>query len=157
MTDAEYALLRRTCRGMLLRWRCWRRWSEDELVSWGWWGLECARRLYDPAKGPWVPFARAKIRNAVCDHIRQNKWRRESYEGPRLPELVYHRATWPEALWDYTKTLTPRQQEAIYWRYRDGLTLREMGEHWGLTESAAWHVLHAAHARVREYLDEHGQ
>lgn len=149
MTDAEYRFLRRICRAALRSWRCSRRWSEDEFVSFGWWGWECARRLYDPSKGEWEWFASFKIKAAILDQLKQRRWHPQ---GGDFEEPCREYPRWQDGLYDLTLELPPRQRQVIYWTYRDGLTLDQIGRVWGVTESAACHALARAKRGVRRRL-----
>lgn len=152
MTDEDYALLRRTCARMIRRWRCWKRWTEDEFVSWGWWGLECARRLYNPARGAWVAFAMAKIENAICDQIKQKRWHPQA-SGRRIPDVVYQLLHSHESLYDLTCKLSTRERQAVVWYYRDGATLSDIADAQQCTESNVSYVLLRARNRIRERLE----
>jgi len=149
VSDEQYAFLRRVCRKALRRWNCSKDWSLDEFTSWGWWGLACAERTFDEAKGSWHPYAAFKIRGAILDNLKQGCWKLHArWTDDEQP--VYQPNPWHEALYDLTKTLNLPQRQAVCWYYRDGLSLADIGKLQGVTESAVSYRLKDAREKIRQ-------
>lgn len=151
MSDEDYRFLRRVCERLVGRWRCSRRWSVDEFVSWGWWGWQCAKRLYDPARGEWRAFATAKIKNAICDQIKQRTWHPQGAQR-RFRDPVHEPNEWHDALEFWTSSLSRDEREAILWYYRDGYTLSEIGRLRQCDQSTVSYALKRAREKIRAQL-----
>jgi RNA polymerase sigma factor (sigma-70 family) len=110
----------------------------------------CAKRLYNPELGEWRAFATAKIKNAVCDNLKQRKWHPQG--RAKVPERIYQPTDWSNELEVWTTSLTKDEREAVVWYYRDGLTLSEIGHRQLHDQSTVSYALKRAREKIRQRL-----
>jgi RNA polymerase sigma factor (sigma-70 family) len=131
--------------------------------------VEAARTYRPGGAATFRTYAHHRIRGAVVDHVRRELgryWRPSSWPlhlSKRLPdwassaalEAVERRVDRAQLV-AAIERLEPRPRLMVVWHYWYGMSLREMGEVWGFTESRASQVMTQALERLRWLLDPWG-
>jgi RNA polymerase sigma factor (sigma-70 family) len=123
----------------------------DDLKSAAYMGLVDAANKYDSSRGtPFGPYARIRISGEITDYLREIWSRETSCEEviETIPDV--YTVNYDELLEDVTKSLTAIGQKLVRMYYVEGLTMREIGESEGITESRVSQILKDCRGKMRD-------
>ena len=119
-------------------------WTPEELASFGYEGLLDALAKYNPDKGPWLAYAKLRIRGAILDQMSVHRWHflavdREAVldrlPAPDQPDQVADR----EAVRAILDDVGPLTRQVLVLYYLCGYDQAKIGDLLGVTPSAVCH------------------
>lgn len=114
----------------------------DDLKSAAYMGLVDAANKYDAERGtPFGAYARIRIVGEIIDYLRQSWSNETSCEEAIESAPDVYTTNFDELLEDITKPLTAIGRKLIRMYYVEGLTMREIGDSEGITESRVSQIL----------------
>lgn len=143
----------------------------EDLAAAGAIGLLAAIERYDPARGPFNPYAAAYIRGGILDQLREMDWaaRGARSKGAAVPEMLAtpwdvqgvdvadHRAEPPgerlarrDALAFATRDLIPLHRAILEGRFLRGWTIRRIAAEVGRSQGRVCQLLPQILARARK-------
>ena len=125
-----------------------KRWSAGELASWGYDGLVSGLRCYREQPG-WSlkRYLGYRVSGAMADGLRQARWQLlpeskcsvASFEAPTRDDTHFH---------ELVAYASPRLRPMLLAHYRDGRTLRDIGQQHGISEARVCQLLQRARAEI---------
>lgn len=134
--------------------RRYRRWSPEELASWGYDGLVSGLRCYRARPG-WSlrRYLGYRIAGSIVDGMRQVRWQLLPESRCSVDELVACGEDWHGWAHLLAAARAPLRPLVIAY-YCDGLTLREISVARGISEARVCQLLAEARAEIRLELEK---
>jgi RNA polymerase sigma factor (sigma-70 family) len=131
-----------------------RRFDVDELISAAYLGLVEAADRYDPSFGfAFTTFAYPRIEGAIKDHLRQFKTM-SSLEDFELEADAEIQGDFSESLQIVAKGLGEQAKDMLRCYYEDQVSMKEIGERYGLTEGRVSQLFNNYRTQIRDRWNE---
>lgn len=132
----------------------------EELEAAAYAGLVDAANRYRPGGTDFKTYASSRIRGEMDDYVRGLGWSRytpvrmgEVTDSVPTPENTSHAHVW--RLYDAAMTVLPEEGRNIFQRYYgDGLSMRQVGEQLGMSESSVSLKMKKYHTYLRQRQNE---